>query len=46
MINESSIESYLVYLDQKQANENISNLCVRQRHRDIAQEISNFLGDL
>lgn len=38
-----TISDYLDWLKQKEANKNISEICIRQKHRDIAKEISHMI---
>ena len=39
------IQDYLNYLDQKQVDENISNICAKMRAEDIQKEINRMLNN-
>jgi len=39
------IQKYIDYLNQKEANENISNCLARQRQKEIRKEVSAILEE-
>lgn len=38
-----SIQDYFIRQEQKRANEKISELCLKQKHKEIAKKISNLI---
>lgn len=40
-----TIQDYITWLEHEQARENISAICLREKHREIAKEISYMLKD-
>lgn len=38
-----TVQDYLAWKEQRRASENISEICTRQKHKDIARQVSNML---
>ena len=40
-----TIQDYFRWKEQKKASKNLSLICLRQHHKDIAEEINKILKD-
>ena len=39
-----TFQQYLNWINQRQARENLSLICLREKHKDISREVSRMLG--
>ncbi len=40
------LQDYINYLERKKAQEDLSLICVKQKHEDIKKKVSDMIGGL